>query len=603
MLTRQRLLRQLNNSISFGEHSISAVAQSNWLFLEEQSHLSIDRLNVKELCELLVVVKDILKSLQHPSRGKIICEGNEVVHGAIHETYSANLEHLLLRLESELVRLLVARLVELVHRHVKDCQKDQSKRAEEWFFEFPDARHPLSTTWPWSIKPSLAVLWGVCWMFYDRLTSAPTQFDLDIDTYCNLVDKNGRVIVPADQVQDFLLRQQQQQQEAIAMQRHSPLQQRHSAQASRECMMWRRGSEGREGSADIARTANPRQASVAPPFPNSPSVKIEAQAPPPTASRLPQGLSNTSLSHPHNHLAGESTRSPASVLPVPPPLIGPPDQAAHATSGVVFSHTNNSPAFATQPPSAYAHAQTAWQVPEDTFPSSLGFPADNSAYSPHAAVAGSWNQGIPVSSYPAAPHAHAQPLLSQTRPGPVDFSGQEHLPQRSRHPSTPSIRVTTDFSQLYPPPQEPQDVNAYSATSISTNSSVPLQESTSYQNWQQQQFNQTHLSPHSPYMADVLPEGQVTTPPRSPHDLQLGELLTRKRSHSQMSAGGPNGGPYQPAEGSHSGSQVGDNEFPSPGRIEVHRPEPLMNENRKYMCNFGGEECEHLIFDRKCEWR
>ncbi|KAK7516436.1 uncharacterized protein IWZ02DRAFT_292483 [Phyllosticta citriasiana] len=25
---------------------------------------------------------------------------------------------------------------------------------------------PMSTTWPWTIRPALAVLWGVCWMFY-----------------------------------------------------------------------------------------------------------------------------------------------------------------------------------------------------------------------------------------------------------------------------------------------------------------------------------------------------------------------------------------------------------------------------------------------------
>jgi hypothetical protein len=31
--------------------------------------------------------------------------------------------------------------------------------------EYSSGKRPASTTWPWSIKPSLAVLWGVCWMF------------------------------------------------------------------------------------------------------------------------------------------------------------------------------------------------------------------------------------------------------------------------------------------------------------------------------------------------------------------------------------------------------------------------------------------------------
>jgi hypothetical protein len=36
-----------------------------------------------------------------------------------------------------------------------------------WFFEWPSGQHPLNSTWPWAdVKPSLLVLWGVCWMFF-----------------------------------------------------------------------------------------------------------------------------------------------------------------------------------------------------------------------------------------------------------------------------------------------------------------------------------------------------------------------------------------------------------------------------------------------------
>jgi hypothetical protein len=35
-----------------------------------------------------------------------------------------------------------------------------------WFFEWPRGKRPLNSTWPWAdVKPSLLVLWGVCWMF------------------------------------------------------------------------------------------------------------------------------------------------------------------------------------------------------------------------------------------------------------------------------------------------------------------------------------------------------------------------------------------------------------------------------------------------------
>lgn len=35
-----------------------------------------------------------------------------------------------------------------------------------WFSVFPGSVRPVSTTWPWTIKPALAVLWGVCWQYY-----------------------------------------------------------------------------------------------------------------------------------------------------------------------------------------------------------------------------------------------------------------------------------------------------------------------------------------------------------------------------------------------------------------------------------------------------
>jgi hypothetical protein len=43
-----------------------------------------------------------------------------------------------------------------------------------WFFEWPSGRHPLNSTWPWAyVKPSLLVLWGVCWMFFPDYGNAP----------------------------------------------------------------------------------------------------------------------------------------------------------------------------------------------------------------------------------------------------------------------------------------------------------------------------------------------------------------------------------------------------------------------------------------------
>lgn len=160
-----------------------------------------------------------MKSLQRLSppsgRAKTLCEGTELLDLGLDEVQLANLEHLLLCLEYQLLRVLVTKLVEIVHKHLIECQRDQSKCSEDWFFEFPDARHPLSTTWPWSIKPSLAVLWGVCWMFYDHNNhnnqSPQPAPSYSFDRSGNMVNEQGQVVVPAPAVNQYLSSLQRQQ--------------------------------------------------------------------------------------------------------------------------------------------------------------------------------------------------------------------------------------------------------------------------------------------------------------------------------------------------------------------------------------------------------
>jgi hypothetical protein len=86
------------------------------------------------------------------------------------EKTAANLEHLLLRVRHALWETVVSRLEAQVQSEASDRRlhwKRQLKLGgDKWCSEFSSSRRPLSTTWPWSIRPSLAVLWGVCWMFY-----------------------------------------------------------------------------------------------------------------------------------------------------------------------------------------------------------------------------------------------------------------------------------------------------------------------------------------------------------------------------------------------------------------------------------------------------
>ena len=81
------------------------------------------------------------------------------------EKYVANLLHLLRRLQhvlfAVLVRRSIKRLDEFAHREDKKWNhtREGKKLDEDWFSEWPSGRRPLSTTWPWNIRPSLVVLW------------------------------------------------------------------------------------------------------------------------------------------------------------------------------------------------------------------------------------------------------------------------------------------------------------------------------------------------------------------------------------------------------------------------------------------------------------
>ncbi|KAF2774223.1 hypothetical protein EJ03DRAFT_346850 [Teratosphaeria nubilosa] len=206
-----RLIEQINTSVSFHGSNLTVIAKDHHLFLDRKADLRITRLPLHELVGLAVTVKDLLVSLKRIStrRGfaKSVCEGNEVLDITLDDIGLANLEHLLLCLQHQLIHLLLSQCADLIRRHILDCQKDQSKHGEDWFFTFPNARHPLSTTWPWSIKPSLAVIWGACWMFYDL-----NSLNYYLDSRGNMVDVvTGRVVAPAWAVREAQMNAQREQ--------------------------------------------------------------------------------------------------------------------------------------------------------------------------------------------------------------------------------------------------------------------------------------------------------------------------------------------------------------------------------------------------------
>ncbi len=104
------------------------------------------------------------------------------------EVYAADLEHFLLCLQRRLFDALLRRSLNELEEKAIEWQKywqQLRKLGSWWFFEWPSGRRPLSTTWPWNVKPSLMVLWGVCWMFYDEKpkSSIPADVFLGNDAF------------------------------------------------------------------------------------------------------------------------------------------------------------------------------------------------------------------------------------------------------------------------------------------------------------------------------------------------------------------------------------------------------------------------------------
>jgi len=100
----------------------------------------------------------------------------------------ANLEHLLQCLQQFALDAIVNRYLEMLESHILGWFQQRQhmiRGMDGWFNEWPNGQRPLSTTWPWNVKPSLLVLWGVCWMFYgndnndNRLVPPSRNFEAD----------------------------------------------------------------------------------------------------------------------------------------------------------------------------------------------------------------------------------------------------------------------------------------------------------------------------------------------------------------------------------------------------------------------------------------
>lgn len=161
------MLKDLDGDFNHPNNALSAIAANDKLFIERNSDPNFDSLSLKELVRYLFLVHDAIGVLycarsQHDDQW-LICQGNEIGL-IIDESFIANYEHLLLSLRRQLIDALARKVIEAL---LEGGHDKKQRKLLSWFAEFPNNHRPLSTTWPWAIKPSLAVLWGVCWMFYN----------------------------------------------------------------------------------------------------------------------------------------------------------------------------------------------------------------------------------------------------------------------------------------------------------------------------------------------------------------------------------------------------------------------------------------------------
>jgi hypothetical protein len=143
---------------------LSAVAGDDKLLVKQKTDVNFETCCLDEVAQLLIAVHDAIDMLQRCRTQFddewLVAQGHSAGIN-FDAVFLANYEHLLMRLQSQLVTALSRKALDLLLLGGYDKKQH---RLLSWFTEFSDKPRPLSTSL--DIKPSLAVLWGVCWMFY-----------------------------------------------------------------------------------------------------------------------------------------------------------------------------------------------------------------------------------------------------------------------------------------------------------------------------------------------------------------------------------------------------------------------------------------------------
>ncbi|KAL5114168.1 hypothetical protein ACEQ8H_007965 [Pleosporales sp. CAS-2024a] len=163
----------LSSSMPSCVDHLSTVAGNNKLFLKHDNAPVLEACTLHQTIRLLLTVRETLGIFLacRPQHGHAWLVARALDRGlAIDDVFLANYHHLLLQLQAELVHVVTRKALEALLRAGHDKRQ---RKLLAWFAEFAEKPRPLSTSFPWTVKPSLAVLWGVCWMFYDRESDEP----------------------------------------------------------------------------------------------------------------------------------------------------------------------------------------------------------------------------------------------------------------------------------------------------------------------------------------------------------------------------------------------------------------------------------------------
>lgn len=166
---RTRLLQDVEERAPTTQKSLTVIAAQDRLFLQQQA-FDLRAKAVRDTSHILDTITLLIERLQYAHVEKGWNDDElEPLDRIAFEKYLANLDHLLRCLQQAALEALIyhsSRHLQHDYKVYEQLLEQQRKVDSDCRTEWVGGQPPLNSTMPWNIKPSLVVLWGVCWMFY-----------------------------------------------------------------------------------------------------------------------------------------------------------------------------------------------------------------------------------------------------------------------------------------------------------------------------------------------------------------------------------------------------------------------------------------------------